>query len=490
MADIYRLAASILYPIVTGKLSLQDSLYSDIRKPQSIVKATSALVHGCLNNYNNLRSALISAEVINPDDLPRYIPHKRKDSRLESAKIGALTYLAMSHDLKKFNKITGSGKLKRDLLLKIPLSVEKKDAAVLQFRRDIGLKLSIRYLKVDESRYTMNEATKLLASLIPAELIQTDECIGGLLKINSRKWDSVLCGLPEVSNGRIIMMDKASCLSAVALDIHPGDMIVDVCAAPGSKTLTFLSSLRTTGLIVSIEKDVTRYKGFVRRMHDQGGLISVRTMDVYSGETLLISVSDLQKFEKQASTHLLIMSGRESLVCLAICRDFFDVSICSTGYCCCNHVWCLRRIANRILDPIPPGNILGLKISLDPSCSGTGLERAGSVTSQRIENLQSIQTKMLTRATSFAGASLCLYTTCSLFCEENEYVVAKAIQANQALTVMSCPVSNWVNAPVQFALTDNTLPEWASKCIRASPQSNECRGFFLAKMHCSNDLHT
>ena len=40
------------------------------------------------------------------------------------------------------------------------------------------------------------------------------------------------------------MMDAASILPVVALDIQPDEMVLDLCAGPGAKTLAMLQTLR------------------------------------------------------------------------------------------------------------------------------------------------------------------------------------------------------------------------------------------------------
>jgi len=46
-------------------------------------------------------------------------------------------------------------------------------------------------------------------------------------------------------------MDGASILPILALDLQPGDVVLDMCAAPGEKTLTMLQTLMPSMLITN-----------------------------------------------------------------------------------------------------------------------------------------------------------------------------------------------------------------------------------------------
>jgi len=46
-----------------------------------------------------------------------------------------------------------------------------------------------------------------------------------------------------VTTGDVVIQDRSSCLSVISADIHPGDTILDACAAPGSKSLHALQAM-------------------------------------------------------------------------------------------------------------------------------------------------------------------------------------------------------------------------------------------------------
>lgn len=59
-------------------------------------------------------------------------------------------------------------------------------------------------------------------------------------------------------------MDPASVLVATALDVQPEDLVLDICAAPGGKTLILAEKLNGTGQLVSNEYSNARRERLVR----------------------------------------------------------------------------------------------------------------------------------------------------------------------------------------------------------------------------------
>ncbi len=54
------------------------------------------------------------------------------------------------------------------------------------------------------------------------------------------------------------LMDAASLLPVEALDLHPGERVVDLCAAPGGKSLMCALKLQNKGLLVSNDRSAAR----------------------------------------------------------------------------------------------------------------------------------------------------------------------------------------------------------------------------------------
>ena len=63
------------------------------------------------------------------------------------------------------------------------------------------------------------------------------------------------------------LMDAASTLPVEALDLHPGEKVVDLCAAPGGKSFLCALKLKNQGLLVSNDRSAAR-RARIHRIFD------------------------------------------------------------------------------------------------------------------------------------------------------------------------------------------------------------------------------
>ena len=63
------------------------------------------------------------------------------------------------------------------------------------------------------------------------------------------------------------LMDAASILPVEALDLHPGEKVVDLCAAPGGKSFLCALKLKNQGLLVSNDRSAAR-RARIHRIFD------------------------------------------------------------------------------------------------------------------------------------------------------------------------------------------------------------------------------
>lgn len=274
--------------------------------------------------------------------------------------------------------------------------------------------------------YKITESLEELTRYPPSSaenLIHVDAHIPNLLALPSSK---DLSKTPAYLDGQLIIQDKASCFPAYLLQpkIEDGDCL-DACAAPGNKT-THLAAI----------------------LDDEGGA-AVRPQ-IYACE----------RDRGRASTLLTLLrtAGAQDFVVTKIGQDF------------------LRT------DPTKaPWNSIGTLL-LDPSCSGSGIigrdetlnvvlpikntsdlheaqskkrkrkskaikplnayevlddvpideDKPSDQLSVRLTALSAFQLQLLLHAFHFPKARKITYSTCSIYAEENEHVVTKALASSVA----------------------------------------------------------
>ena len=253
------------------------------------------------------------------------------------------------------------------------------------------------------------------------KLLHVDKHIPNLLALPP---SADLSKTSAYTQGLIILQDKASCFPAYLLDLRPEDGdCVDACAAPGNKT-THLAVI----------------------MHERES--AARKSTIYACERDKTRALTLQQMVR--------IAGAEGLVTIKACQDF------------------LRVDPNQ-----PPWNGVGALL-LDPSCSGSGIVGRDELVkvvlpreavikvsnpqskkrkrkppveagrpivdtpeipeetplkkvelpyqlSTRLTALSTFQLKLLLHAFEFPKARKITYSTCSIYAQENEHVVIKAL---------------------------------------------------------------
>ena len=108
-------------------------------------------------------------------------------------------------------------------------------------------------------------------------------------------------------------------------------------------------------------------------------------------------------------------------------------------------------------------------IMIDPTCSGSGLSTSVEKDAERITKLSNLQVMILKHALKFRGLKKIVYSTCSVFEEENENVIQEVLK----------------DCGKQFKLV-KALPAWnhrrcaQDKCLKVDPEKDLCTGFFVA----------
>ena len=124
-------------------------------------------------------------------------------------------------------------------------------------------------------------------------------------------------------------------------------------------------------------------------------------------------------------------------------------------------------------------------ILLDPSCSGSGLDRLeynqdDSDLSSRLRNLATFQTSLLKHALSFPSVERVVYSTCSYHTEEDEQVVKEVLNETEGWRVLRREeqpegLRNW---PRRGLSEECDSEDIAQGCIRCEKGTDGTIGFF------------
>ncbi len=207
--------------------------------------------------------------------------------------------------------------------------------------------------------------------------------------------------------GKIIIQDEAAALASIILDPKPGEVVVDMCAAPGGKTEHMGELMRNQGTIYAFDIDDARIKR-MKELLSKAGITIVK-----------IFKEDVRKAPK--------IIGEE--------------------------------VADKVL--------------LDAPCTSSGTimknhELRWRIQEKKIYEMAQLQYELLKTAIRLVkpGGRI-LYTTCSLFTEENEEVVQKILREFEGV-IRLVPL----NGPFDPGFLPGTMRAW--------PHRHGTLGFFYA----------
>ncbi|MFX8883372.1 class I SAM-dependent methyltransferase, partial [Acinetobacter baumannii] len=85
-------------------------------------------------------------------------------------------------------------------------------------------------------------------------------------------WDAFAQGLFEVQ-------DTGSQLACAALDVRPGESVVDLCAGSGGKTLALAAAMGNAGRLLACDIDRPRLQRLPERAARAGALAETRLLN-------------------------------------------------------------------------------------------------------------------------------------------------------------------------------------------------------------------
>jgi 16S rRNA (cytosine967-C5)-methyltransferase len=224
--------------------------------------------------------------------------------------------------------------------------------------------------------------------------------------------------LPLMKEGLYIIQDEASQLVTTLMDPKPGERILDACAAPGGKTTHMSQKMENRGEIYALD-------------------VSKKKLDLIEEMCQRLGIKNVETIQGDAAQSLSIPQGLKF---------------------------------NRILADVP--------------CSGFGtIRRNPDLKWKRrvedIKRLSELQNSILKNLSGYVTeGGVLLYSTCTVFREENEEVAEKFLEENREF---------------QLDRMDHILPEKFHSFIqngyfKTFPPRDEMDGFFVARMIKSNRL--
>lgn len=460
----YKEAANLLNPLLTNKSkSLKTLAFGGGKNKKVPSKSAYATVCRCLEYKVLIDTILDLTRDGNKDSLRNIIFDQG------AVKDHGLAYVMLYEILfGKYKRIRGGGVVAR-LIKQLEADLNGAKNIVLENSGNKAILGQIenvqpfpRYVRINTLRVTPDEAVQTLQD--DGYEVYADNIVPNLLVLPPK---TDLHAHPFVVDGRLILQDKSSCFSALALvggGTHPahGDLL-DACAAPGNKT-THAAAL-------------------------VGDLAFTKSQSTKSSS----NDPSASKFQQLSSVY-------------ALDRDSKRMKILK------NRVELLCPPKGVIVHPIHL-DFLTLKpndsrmkklqcILLDPSCSGSGIvSQPGRVNitgdseaTRRLETLSNFQITVLKHAMSFSQVERIVYSTCSVHDIENEHVIATCLKeyngdckAGKKWRLVS-PVSlqGWAR---RGKVTSGLSPEQAQCLVRCDARLGDgTNGFFVAYFERESDM--
>ncbi|MDD2693823.1 MAG: RsmB/NOP family class I SAM-dependent RNA methyltransferase [Candidatus Gracilibacteria bacterium] len=271
-----------------------------------------------------------------------------------------------------------------------------------------------------------------------------------------REHEYVIKGTRAFYDGKIYLQSLASMIPVLALDPRSNETILDVCAAPGSKTTQLASMMHNTGKIVAIEQNQIRFDKLIHNCRLQGATniegVKLDAKKYFEGD-FEVTGTEIHKKGKYAKY--------------------------------------IEPKYSELTDAVERKIPLFDRILIDAPCSAEGrihLENEktyGFWSLANIEQKAELQYELLSAAVdALKSGGTIVYSTCTLAPEENEGVVARVLAENKDLRIQDITLGLAGNAWWKLGLTSWKGVEYSEdmkKAIRILP-SGETEGFFIVKI--------
>jgi 16S rRNA (cytosine967-C5)-methyltransferase len=138
------------------------------------------------------------------------------------------------------------------------------------FERDFGLKILRRDMNAVPAYFRINA----LRSQAPVVVngASAVEGLSGVWRLDSAKKLGKL--LTYAKSGEVVIQDLSTIVAGVVASPKPGDIVLDLCAAPGNKTSHLAALMNNRGKIISVDVSAKRMIQWKKEMNRLGCVIS------------------------------------------------------------------------------------------------------------------------------------------------------------------------------------------------------------------------
>lgn len=234
------------------------------------------------------------------------------------------------------------------------------------------------------------------------------------LKINVEKPGNLV----ENLMGHIHIQEEISMASPVALDPRPGEWVLDLCAAPGSKTTQIASMMENRGLLVANDPANSRVAS-LRSNCERAGAVNVA-----------VTRYDGRRFPSTKFDRILVDAP-----CTGQGMARKDLTVLDR--------WSLKR--------------------------SFGLQRLQRSLLERATDLVK------------PGGTV-IYSTCTFAPEENEAVVSRVAERVSHVSLEEVSIPGLESSPGLVEWEGSRFGDEMEKCARYYPHQNDTGGFFVAKL--------
>lgn len=225
--------------------------------------------------------------------------------------------------------------------------------------------------------------------------------------------------IPEHALGYFYVQDAASMIPPVVLQPQPGELVLDMCAAPGSKTSQLAAMMKNEGLVLANDLQGSRLPALGLNLQRVGA------------KNAMVTKMAGQRFEKKG---------------ILFDKILVDAPCSGTG---------TIRKSMKVLEMWSP---------------------------KLVQRIAKEQKKLIEAAfNALRPGGEMVYSTCTQEPEENEAVVSWLLERHENATLMDINLDIKRSTPIK-EFNEETYHASVEKTLRIYPYDNDTEGFFVAKI--------